>query len=603
MPDYFVTNPEGKRFRVTAPEGATQDEIIAYAQSQFQKPDLRKTNPAEYDPSSSEYQEKYGALSKSDFQNARAGFGKAFVDLGRGAKQLSPSTFTGPAGLIKAGIKKFQGVEDERDIAARKAQDEVNKRDAALMGTKAGIAGNITGNVAAALPTMFVPGVNTYTGAGLVGAGLGALQPVGTNQSRTQNMALGAAGGMAGKYVGGKIGDWASKARQRITAPNASASASGGSSNAAAGVSGSIDVHGTGGGVNFGSVGDDPAAAVSNSQRRLIDVGNRLGLKVTPGQASGSKALQQLEAKLESQPMTSGPFNQIKADNAKGITRAFLKAIGEEGDEASADVLARADARIGSVFERAAQNNKTAYDDVFQASLADIEAAASNELSSSEMGIVRKQFENILNKASDGGGLLNGRQYQNIRESLSRLSGNASTGVGYWARQIRDSLDDALARSSGDRASAQLRTARDQYRILATAMNRTGTITQSGTVQPGLLANAISQSDKRGYMLGRNSSDLYEALRFGQAFRPIVGDSGTSTRAPIAGAFDFLARIPYNIAARAYTSSPSVTAASYAGPLARGAGNATRNVLGTAPFYAPYALPGAGASVTPLLGE
>lgn len=38
MPKYQVTSPDGKTFEVTAPDGASQDEVLAYAQSQFQKP-------------------------------------------------------------------------------------------------------------------------------------------------------------------------------------------------------------------------------------------------------------------------------------------------------------------------------------------------------------------------------------------------------------------------------------------------------------------------------------------------------------------------------------------------------------------------------------
>lgn len=38
MPQYDVTSPEGKTFRVTAPEGATQDQVLAYARSQFSAP-------------------------------------------------------------------------------------------------------------------------------------------------------------------------------------------------------------------------------------------------------------------------------------------------------------------------------------------------------------------------------------------------------------------------------------------------------------------------------------------------------------------------------------------------------------------------------------
>lgn len=37
MPEYDITSPEGKKFRITAPEGATQDEVLAYAKDQFAK--------------------------------------------------------------------------------------------------------------------------------------------------------------------------------------------------------------------------------------------------------------------------------------------------------------------------------------------------------------------------------------------------------------------------------------------------------------------------------------------------------------------------------------------------------------------------------------
>lgn len=35
MPNYEITSPEGKKFQITAPDGASQDEVLAYAQEQF----------------------------------------------------------------------------------------------------------------------------------------------------------------------------------------------------------------------------------------------------------------------------------------------------------------------------------------------------------------------------------------------------------------------------------------------------------------------------------------------------------------------------------------------------------------------------------------
>ena len=99
-----------------------------------------------------------------------AGMGKAFSDVGRGAGQLL-------------------GIVDQKDV------DESKRLDRALMKTTPAKFGNVTGNVVAALPTAFIPGVNTVTGGVASGALLGALQPVGTEDSRAKNMAI---GGIAG---------------------------------------------------------------------------------------------------------------------------------------------------------------------------------------------------------------------------------------------------------------------------------------------------------------------------------------------------------------------------------------------------------------------
>lgn len=101
-----------------------------------------------------------------------AGAGKAFVDIGRGAGQLV-------------------GAVDRKDI------DEAKRLDAPLMKTGAGTAGNVVGNMAALAPTVMIPGAATIGGGAAIGAASSALQPVGTGDSRLQNMAIGGAGGAA----------------------------------------------------------------------------------------------------------------------------------------------------------------------------------------------------------------------------------------------------------------------------------------------------------------------------------------------------------------------------------------------------------------------
>jgi hypothetical protein len=150
-------------------------------QAQTAAPSARPAPPPQpetYDPTD----------GMSRLQKFLAGTGKAFVDLGRGAGQLV-------------------GAISNEDVASARALD------APLMATRAGKVGNFAGNFAAAVPAAFVPGANTVAGAGVIGAGLGLLQPVESGTERAMNTGLGLvagaggqkAGQVAGKYLGGKV--------------------------------------------------------------------------------------------------------------------------------------------------------------------------------------------------------------------------------------------------------------------------------------------------------------------------------------------------------------------------------------------------------------
>lgn len=95
-----------------------------------------------------------------------AGVGKAMTDVGRGVGQM--------VGLV-----------DRKDIAESRA------RDAALMNTGAGIAGNVVGNIATLAPTMFIPGANTIAGSAAIGAASGLVQPSESTGETLRNIAIG----------------------------------------------------------------------------------------------------------------------------------------------------------------------------------------------------------------------------------------------------------------------------------------------------------------------------------------------------------------------------------------------------------------------------
>jgi hypothetical protein len=168
MAKYRITGPDGGTYEVNAPDTATEAEVMAYAQQNY-KPQA-KLEPLKADPTD----------GMSGMDKFRAGVGKAFVDIGRGAGQLV-------------------GAVSRDDVA------ESRKLDSSLMNTGAGVAGNLAGNVALLAPTAMIPGAATIPGAAAIGAATGALQPSVSSQETMTNMALGGAGGAAGQAIANKV--------------------------------------------------------------------------------------------------------------------------------------------------------------------------------------------------------------------------------------------------------------------------------------------------------------------------------------------------------------------------------------------------------------
>lgn len=109
------------------------------------------------------------------------------------------------AGVGKGMTDIAQGVGQNLGMVSREQVAESRKYDAPLMATGAGRAGEITGQIATALPTMFIPGANTVVGGGLVGAGIGLSQPSESTAETFQNIGMGGAGGGLGVLAGRAI--------------------------------------------------------------------------------------------------------------------------------------------------------------------------------------------------------------------------------------------------------------------------------------------------------------------------------------------------------------------------------------------------------------
>lgn len=205
MPTYVVTDSRtGVKLRLTGDSPPTDQELEQIF--------------AQHAPAQTKYDPTEGMSGMEKFA---AGYGgvipKMLTGLKQGATEITNAAqglptaagmipgVGGAIDLIKGG-GKLLGVDDQMVARQRAAVDEQKRLDKPLLETGAGKAGDITGNIAAAIPTAFIPGGNTYTGAGLLGGFFGAEQPVGTNDSRTTNAAVGAGTGVAVQGIGRLLG-------------------------------------------------------------------------------------------------------------------------------------------------------------------------------------------------------------------------------------------------------------------------------------------------------------------------------------------------------------------------------------------------------------
>jgi hypothetical protein len=533
MAETTVNTPSGE-IVVVHPDGASEESILRFAKSQHD------ANFNVIDPSAE------ATPASGGVRGIFEGVGKGISDVGIGLRQLNaivnPGVLSTDQAMVAAGVSP-------EDVRAKR------RLDAPLMETPSGVTGSVAGNIMAAAPTMLIPGANTLTGAALIGGGLGLAQPAESSDERVLNTVLGAGGGAVGQKVGSVFAN-------RLARQPGVATGTTGAGGASVNIQGAPTVRVSGGGSGFGTVGADPSAGLTAGQRLAAETGTDLGMRLTPGQATGSRALQQMEAKLSSQPITSGPFNAVRDNNQRVLNRSWAEAIGVEGDDLSAPVLARAYDDMAAVFESMPQ--RIGVQDISPKSALELISG----LQDGYKGVtarpvlnnpLTKEFINLAKSGEATGAQLRSltsRLGKRINTEYTSAAGDRSMGEAL--SNVKTFIDDIIEGGLSNADQAAYRQARDRYRHYLLLTQRVNVINpSSGNVNGVSLANLLQTKDKSGYLRGNNQTAAYNTARFAQAFKDIVGDSGTATRSMVNNPIEAIASMPFNVAGRAYTS-PSV---------------------------------------------
>lgn len=451
MPKFQITAPDGQKFEIIAPDGATQDQVLAYAQQNFKPkaPIKDNLNAETLNPT----------IGMSGTDKFLAGAGKAFSDIGRGAKQL---VGMGDQGVI----------------------DEAKRIDKPLMDTGAGMAGNIAGNVAA---TAAIPGASSYAGAAGLGAALGAMQPVASDESRLQNVGIGAAGGAAGQGLANALG--------RLARPVQS------------------------------TLKPELAGLAAKAQAA--------GIPLDIAQQTGSKPLQIINSVLDNLPFTADKQAAQKTAQRAAFNKAILAQVGENADSATPEVLNAARTRIGSAFNDLSARNNVALGDDFVNSLAAIEGG-SNVFTKPA---VRDTVDKALELAAQG--QISGQTYQKVRSTLGKQAKDAfnsgNSEVGQALKAVQNALDDAATASIAPADKAAWAEARKQWgnlKAVEQAAAPTSADAVAGNVSAAKLAQALMKGNKQGMIYGTGDQAMPDLARIGQAFiKEQIPNSGTAQRA------------------------------------------------------------------------
>lgn len=399
--------------------------------------------------------------------------GRGLLDVGQGLKQRWLEATDLPAAReyqkkVESGIKAYEAGIDSPDYVR-------------------GIA-----SVLPVLPTALIPGGNSIAGSVMVGGLLGAAQPTTSGESVSDNIKRGMA-------TGG-LGAVAAK--------------------------------------TFGKVVNPKIADVKSPKAQAVEDIQELGGRATPGQILNNRPLQQLEASMSSFPPTSGPLARIGEENQRVINRAVSRALGEDSDVIDKAVLQKAESRIGGVYDAVGSNRRNYALNVNNAAH-DVGVVA-NEV----RGVVDVQadplVQEFLSLASSGTATgkqltdLSRRLWVKAKQEVSSQTGNRNLGLSLF--KVREIVDDSLQNQLSPQERAAFSKARENYRnLMSIVSNPSIANTATGDISAPNLGNYLSRKERAAFVFGKGNpspetEDMYKAVEAARALRPIVGDSGTSTR-------------------------------------------------------------------------
>lgn len=405
---------------------------------------------------------------------------------------------------------------------------------------------NITGQVVGVL----APGAGVAKGLG-AGANLGA-RALGVERAAAPLVQAISTGGASSGGLGGLAGLGARAAGGAITGAGVGSVYDPNSIGTSAGIGAAVPVIGSGLSAAGRAASNAFGGNVTPEVGALAQLAQKYGINIRPDQIMNSKPINAISAALDYLPF-SGKGAATGAQNEQFKT-AISRTIGENTPNL-ASALNSAEKRLGGEFDKVLKGTTVQADNTLVNDLSGLLSNARNEMTDSQFSVINRQVDNLLSKVQPGDTIASDAAY-NIKKGLDRLGKSNDTTLAYYARDMRNSLMDAMSRSMPDQGASFAKT-RQQWANLM-ELQKLVPAGAEGDISAARLANAR----------GVKTTELSDLRNIAAQFlKPRIGDSGTAQRGAAIGV------VP------SFIANPVMTTGAVAGTI--GAGRLGNAVLGS----------------------
>lgn len=491
MPKYRVTAPDGTKYDVNAPDGATEQDAVAYVQSQ--DPNWQRLN----------------ALPGQMKQNAVDAVQVPLIAAGRVGDKLVSGVQEAALGANVAG-REALGMQNGDQLRKMAALEEVQRGNDAAYEPLKQQHPFLTG-VGETLPYMAVPGAQATAMARIAapmvaGMGVGALS-YGSPEERAKNAlktgAVNAIGGSAGEIARGFV----SPAKSTLSAAQ---------------------------------------------QTAVANAAERVGYQPRASDLTGSETLRRIEDAVARMPGGSGPIREFMDQNDRAIARHAGKAIGEKTDALTQDVMGDASERLKETYDTLRGRAQMPVNQpIFDAT----QRAEGLLGKGDKTGPKKEAFDMIQRLKDElyQTKQFSGADYQSWTTDLgakARELGKSNRTAAAALREVEKAMD-AEARG----ADAPLWSKTDRQNAALEMLMKPGIVNDaSGKVSQLKLANKMEQQFGKNLKTGKMSGELVDLYELARAMPPMAEGSQTAGREAFASIPAWLTSIPTYAASKALTS-------------------------------------------------